>query len=131
MIRIVASAVLLAGHVAFAGTWRSVNNPPTFGASTMLQLTDGRVLVQNEGGSDWYVWKPDAFGSYQRGTFTRVASTRWTRLYYASGVLADGRVIVAGGEYSDAGSETNRTEVYDPVANRWTEIAAPTGWGNI
>jgi len=34
-----------------------------------------------------------------------------TRLYYASAVLDDGRVFVAGGEYSDAGGDTNKAEL--------------------
>lgn len=97
----------------------------------MLQLTDGRVMIHREGDREWYAWTPDAFGSYRNGTIAQVASTRWTRLYYASGVFADGRVIVAGGEYSDGGSETNKTEVYNPQTNVWTEISAPSGWSNI
>jgi hypothetical protein len=54
-----------------------------------------------------------------------------TRLYYASAVLADGRVLVSGGEYSDAGSETNDTEIYDPVHDTWTTIPAPAGWNRV
>ena len=54
-----------------------------------------------------------------------------SRLYYASAVLADGRVFVAGGEYSDAGSDTNTAEIYDPVINTWTVISAPPGWTEI
>jgi hypothetical protein len=54
-----------------------------------------------------------------------------TRRYYASAVLRDGRVIVSGGEYSDAGSETNKTEIYDPALDTWTEISAPTGWNRV
>jgi hypothetical protein len=54
-----------------------------------------------------------------------------SRLYYASAVLADGRVFVAGGEYSDAGSDTSTAEIYDPVINTWKTIAPPPGWTNI
>jgi hypothetical protein len=46
-------------------------------------------------------------------------------------VLRDGRVIVSGGEYSDAGSETNKTEMYDPATNTWKSIDAPTGWTRV
>ena len=55
----------------------------------------------------------------------------FTRLYYASAVLRDGRVFVAGGEYSNAGSETNTAEIYDPVLDIWTQITAPAGWAQI
>jgi len=54
-----------------------------------------------------------------------------TRLYYASAVLADGRVFVAGGEYSDAGGDTNKAEIFDPIVNTWSSISAPAGWGII
>jgi len=53
-----------------------------------------------------------------------------SRLYYASALLNDGRVFVAGGEYSDAGSDTNDVEIYDPYLDSWTTIAGP-GWPSI
>ena len=53
-------------------------------------------------------------------------------LYYASAVLRDGRVIVAGGEY-DAGAIVwlLNVEAYDPVANTWTTLPVPAGWVRI
>ncbi|MBS1715861.1 MAG: hypothetical protein JST30_16155 [Armatimonadetes bacterium] len=116
---------------AQAGTWTPVTNPPTFNPSTMFQLLDGNILVHNEFTTGWYLWKPDQFGSFKNGTFTQVANMHWTRLYYACAVLADGRVIVSGGEYSNAGNWTNKTEYYNPMTNVWTEIAPPAGWSNI
>jgi hypothetical protein len=54
------------------------------------------------------------------------------RLYYASAVLADGRVFVAGGEYhgGSVGVDWNRVEIYDPVANTW-HPARTSGWTQI
>jgi hypothetical protein len=50
-------------------------------------------------------------------------------------VLPDGRVIIMGGEYNGSSKEvwTNLGAIYDPVANKWTAVAAPTGsnWSNI
>jgi hypothetical protein len=54
-----------------------------------------------------------------------------TRLYYASAVIADGRVFVSGGEDSDAGDRTNASEIFNPFKNSWTSIAPPSGWNNI
>lgn len=97
----------------------------------MLLLTDGGVMCQESGGRGWWRLTPDQHGSYVNGTWSALASMAHSRLYYASAVLADGRVFVAGGEYSDAGSDTKTAEIYDPVMNTWTSIAAPQGWNAI
>jgi len=54
-------------------------------------------------------------------------------LYFASAVLADGRVVVIGGEYnlSSGGVWTNLGAIYDPVANVWNNLNAPSGWGSV
>ena len=89
------------------GTWKGLVHQPPFDASTMLLLTDGSVMCQASGGVAWWRLQPDDAGDYANGTWTALAPMTHTRLYYASAVLADGRVFVIGGEYSDAGSETN------------------------
>jgi len=113
------------------GHWVKLANNPGINASTMLLLTDGSVMCQNSGGVTWKRLVPDMNGSYINGTWLDVAPMNSTRLYYASAVLADGRVLVSGGEYSNAGSETNATEIYDPVRDTWTSISAPAGWGRV
>lgn len=113
------------------GTWLPLVNQPQFDASTMILLTDGTVLCQAGGGNTWSRLTPDAAGDYLAGTWTSIAPMNQTRLYYASAVLADGRLFVAGGEYSDAGGETNTAEIYDPTADTWTVIPAPPGWNRI
>jgi hypothetical protein len=46
----------------------------------------------------------------------------WRR-YYASGMLKDGRIIIVGGEQDgDTIQDTNKGEIYDPVADTWTAI---------
>jgi hypothetical protein len=112
------------------GTWTAMVNQPTFNASTMLLLTDGSVMVQGESSKSWWRLTPDKLGSYQYGTWSALPDMANTREYYASAVLADGRVIVAGGEYSDAGSDTDKAEIYDPQTNAWTSIGNP-GWGEL
>lgn len=115
-----------------AGTWQPLVHQPAFNASTMLLLTDGRVMCQDAGKANWHLLKPDAKGSYVNGTWSDAAPMHHTRLYYASAVLKDGRVFVSGGEYSDGTqSETITGEIYDPRADTWTEIAAPVGWTEI
>lgn len=102
----------------------------------MLLLTDGTVFCQEDtgdgsGGINWWQLTPDPFGEYVQGTWTMLQPMHQTREYFASAVLADGRVFVAGGEYSNAGSYTNTAEIYDPVHNTWTPIPAPPGWTSI
>lgn len=106
----------------------------TANGGTALLLTDGTVLMQEchlgQATRRWWRLHPDENGSYFNGLWSRAADSHVARLYFASAVLADGRVIVAGGEFSDARGfntedETNRCEIYDPVANTWSEIAAP------
>jgi hypothetical protein len=113
------------------GSWVKLANNPGFAASTMLLLTDGTVMCQEQGGLNWKKLTPDAGGSYVNGTWSDLAPMHWTRRYYASAVLNDGRVFVSGGEYSNAGGWTDKSEIYDPTTDVWTEIAPPPGWGGV
>jgi hypothetical protein len=90
-----------------AGTWADLggaNGPAN--AGTMLLLTDGSVLCHDEpntvqppvsGSNRWYKLTPDANGSYENGSWARLADGPNSPLYFACSVLADGRVFVAGG----------------------------------
>jgi hypothetical protein len=115
-------------RVLLTGTWSQLTHAAPGGVGTMLLLPDGTVMAQINGtSSDWARLTPDSTGSYQNGTWTRLASMRDTRLYCSTQVLQDGRVFIAGGEYG-TGSRTG--EVYDPLTNTWT--ALPTqNFGNI
>jgi hypothetical protein len=112
------------------GAWTT--NNISFNASTMLLLTDGRLLVQAENDAHWWLLSPDSTGSYVSGTWTAAGSMNKPRLYYASAVLADGRVVLLGGEYTGGFGQTedNTAEVYDPIADTWTMITPP-GWSAI
>ncbi|HLB86013.1 MAG TPA: hypothetical protein VJK29_00025 [Terriglobales bacterium] len=113
------------------GTWQPLSNQPPFNASTMLLLTDGTVMSQESGGKNWWRLTPDASGSYVTGTWSPLAPMRNTRLYYASAVLRDGRVFVAGGEYSDGGGELAAAEIFEPLFDYWTSVPPPPGWTAI
>lgn len=115
------------------------------GGSVFL-LTDGAVMMQESASTNLYFfgipllaygthrwWKltPDNFGSYANGTWSRLADSNVGRIAFASGVLADGRVLCCGGEYSDASGTiqpdmTNTCEIYDPVNNSWRSFSPPT-----
>jgi hypothetical protein len=122
----VAAALLMVASVAAAQTWQPLNNQPGFGAGATLLLTDGTVLVHDEGTDfqAWYKLSPDADGSYVNGTWSRLASlpSGYAPLYFSSAVLPDGRVIIEGGEYNFLTPVwTNLGAIYDPVADGMEE----------
>jgi hypothetical protein len=114
-----------------AGTWQALTHQPTFNTSTMFLLSDGRIMVQEEATPHWHALTPDHSGSYVHGTWSPLADMSFWRRYYASGMLKDGRIVVIGGEQSGAGGDTNRGEIYDPVADAWSPIPPPPGWAQV
>ncbi len=116
-----------------ASSWKSLSGVPSFTPDTMLLMTDGTVLVHDAGGKDWYRLKPDSNGKYDTAgvTWSGPFSMAHTRQFYASGVLADGRVFALGGEYSDAGNDTPLGEIFDPQTNTWSPMSKPTSFSWI
>jgi Kelch motif len=127
------------------GTWKPLGHQPPVAIDTMLLLTDGSVMCHDLLAPDWYRLTPDAFMDYANGSWHKLTPMPANAppgqngpldapLYYASAVLRDGRVFVAGGEYNvDGGTGVDllAAEIYDPVADSWTSIATPPGWTNI
>ena len=123
------------------GTWQAVTTAPVNGLCNPLLLTDGTVMVHECNSPYWYKLTPDITGSYVNGTWSHIASlpviggTQYAPQYHASAVLPDGRVIIMGGEYNGSGTEvwTNLGAIYDPVADSWSAVSAPTvtGWTQI
>ena len=77
---------------------------------------------------------PDNTGSYLHGTWTQVASlpSGYSPEAFASAYLADGRLLIEGGEYNFGQFVlTDLGAVYDPAANTWTPVNPPAGWGYI
>jgi hypothetical protein len=106
--------------------------PSGEGASTMLLLPDGSVMVQggtsgSTPSNQWFKLTPDSHGNYVDGAWTPLAPSHVGRFFFASDVLPDGRVYVAGGEASTEGDDSSSGEIYDPVANTWTTIAKYPG----
>jgi hypothetical protein len=125
--------------VGFAGaqSWTRVTPTSTPFASlgAMLLLTDGTVMVQDlNNPSHWYKLTPDAAGSYVNGTWRPATSmpAGYGPLYFGSSVIPDGRLLVEGGEYNfGVAVWTNKGAIYDPVADSWTPVNPPPGWGAI
>jgi hypothetical protein len=114
--------------------WTGFTNPPGAVLDTCLLLTDGTVMCHVYNTNRWRRLSPDINGSYAKGTWSELASMPngndarfgcagciYAPLYFASAVLADGRVVVIGGEYNSLVPVwTNIGFLYDPVTNAWS-----------
>jgi hypothetical protein len=120
--------------VLLAQTLTPLVNQPSDGAGIGYLLTDGTVIFQGNNESDWTKLTPDNKGSYVNGTWSQIASlpSGYVPLYFAGAVLADGRAVISGGEYlNNQFAFTNLGAIYDPVADTWTALGHPKGWGWI
>jgi len=130
----VVMALLATSASSTAQTLKALKHQPPDGVGLSFQLTDGTVMVQGNAGNDWWKLTPDITGSYVNGTWTQLASLASNYDPYAesSAVLADGRLIIEGGEYNfGAFALTNLGAIYDPIANTWTPVAPPKNWNYI
>jgi hypothetical protein len=116
------------------GRWLSPSAKAPLNVGTTLLLTDGTLLAQDDFTADWWRLALDPAGDYANGTWSQAASCKHRRLYFASAVLADGRVFVGGGEYSEdanTASDLLASELFDPVTNIWSDLPAPALWTNM
>src|ERR1700686_5409251 len=90
--------LLAASGVSLAQTLQQLVNQPPNGAGIGFLLTDGTVMFQGNSCLDWWKLTPDNKGSYVKGTWSQLASlpSNYAPLYFASAVLADGRLVVEG-----------------------------------
>lgn len=123
-------------HAQTPPYWQAPSLPVPFNVGIALQLTDGTIMVQENGTSAWWKLIPDENGAYYDGFWFPLApfptTENYVPLYFASAVLPDGKVIVEGGEYNKGVADwTNKGAIYDPVANTWTVVPHPAGWSQI
>jgi uncharacterized repeat protein (TIGR01451 family) len=119
--------------------WQLVTAPAPYNLTDhQLLLTDGTVAFHGYCSSDWYRLAPDAFGNYANGTWSPLASmpAGYGPLDYSSAVLADGRLVVIGGEFNETDNcqtegEVSLGAIYEPRTNVWTPLAAPPGWSQV
>ncbi|HEY3638230.1 MAG TPA: hypothetical protein VGK90_08745 [Rhizomicrobium sp.] len=132
---LMAAMLAVLPSIAPAQSVQQLKNQPPDGAQLTFLLTDGTVLAQGYNNNDFWVLTPDNTGSYVNGTWKQVGSLQagYSPSASASQVLADGRVLMEGGEYNPGGqfALTNLGAVYDPVKQTWKAVKPPKKWQNI
>lgn len=124
-----------------AGTWQGLTHQPAFIPSTMILLTDGRIMVKEVDEVypfKWHALTPDVYGSYLHGTWSRLADMNpfpyGAREFFASAVLMDGSVLVCCGGNNGVSDMADNCQKYDPVNNSWSlpgAIPSPDGWMQV
>ncbi|MBI2392139.1 MAG: hypothetical protein HYV09_21285, partial [Deltaproteobacteria bacterium] len=101
---------------ATTNAWSAAGSPAVSlgrGQETVTRLNDGRVLVAGgDGTSTAELYDPGA------NTWSATGSLAGQRFGHAAAVLADGRVLVAGGVRE--GAVLGDVEVFDPAAGAWS-----------
>lgn len=123
--------LLVLSTVSLAQTLKPLVHQPPNGAGIGFVLTDGTALFQGNSLSDWWKLTPDNTGSYLKGTWTKVGNLQagYVPDAFSSAVLADGRVVIVGGEYNNNNFVlTNQGAIYDPKTSKWTTLAPPSFW---
>jgi hypothetical protein len=129
-----------AGALPLSPSWQLLTNQPPVldyvdcGPGNPLLLTDGTVMMADDGCQDWWKLTPDEFGNYVNGTWTQLASLPpgYSPLYHSSAVLPDGRVIIMGGEYNFLKPHwTSQGAIYDPLTDTWTPMTPPAFFGGF
>src|SRR5215475_4199304 len=114
-----------------AQTLQKLVHQPPDGVGIGFLLTDGTALFQGNAESDWWKLTPDNTGSYVNGTWTKVGSLQsgYVPDAFASAVLADGRVVIVGGEYNNGNFDlTNQSAIFSPITNTWSVLQPPASW---
>ena len=88
-------------------------------AKHMIQLSTGKVLVWSTG-DNARVWDPTT------GTFTLAPATFADLHCAGQATLADGRVIVVGGQVGSPHNGHNITSLFDPITQTWMRGADMT-----
>jgi len=125
-------------RVMLDGTWTQhlAGFPLDAGVDTLsngILLSDGSVMLQGGGpdpvvntpaSAEWFKLTPDASGGYSNTALTSLATMSDGREFFASDVLPDGRVFVAGAEDAASTGQPSATgEIYDPLQNTWPPTA--------
>jgi hypothetical protein len=121
--------------------WKLFKTLSEGGVSAMWLMQDGSVLANLYGQKQLVALRPDKKGSYANGTWSPHGRLHLEKLFFASAVLPDGRLVACGGEEigpnnyeNQRQSESNVCEIYDffnDAATEAVQFPAPAGWTSI
>jgi hypothetical protein len=131
--RLEETAVPKVQAVVQPGAWTPVAVPyPSGGGVGQIQLLmDGSILANDSVQTTWRRYFPDPVSGYVGGHWETAASSAYSRDYFATGMLRDGRYLICGGERirlngTLQSGNRNKCELYDPNVN------FPAGqWQNV
>jgi hypothetical protein len=112
-----------------SGTWRATGSPVrSTGDFSMTLLDSGKVLaaggdLADPDGVNRLIASAELYDP-GTGTWTETGSMASPRRGHTATLLADGRVLVAGGDAGAFNAVSASAEVYDPVTGRWTVTGA-------
>ena len=129
-------AVAVGWRAEAQAQWTALTNAPPGFLDPCLLLTDGSVMCHEYNTNRWHRLSPDVNGSYANGTWNSTPilampnandaaagcmNCAYQPLFFCSSVLADGRVVVIGGEYLNLSAVwTNIGFIYDPAGDPGT-----------
>lgn len=107
-----------------SNTFTNISTNANLFCSGHAQLSDGRILaVGGFGGSGTQIGIPNAeIFDPNSNTWTAVPKMAFSRWYPTATTLSDGRVLVSAGWQTSAHTNAGIPEIYDPVANKWTQL---------
>ena len=115
LLTLLAWSAIASSQEPIISKWQKLKTQPTWNTDTALVLTDGTIMMHQYNSGKWWRLTPDITGNYVNGTWTALASMQsgYAPLYFASAVLADGNVLVEGGECNNLiQDETNLGAFY-------------------
>ncbi len=94
------------------------------GFHTATRLANGRVLVAGGMGANPPSPAPHRLASAElydpaTNTWSTVGSLAEARAHHTATLLADGKVLVAGGSSNNSNLPVNSAEIFDPATNTW------------
>jgi hypothetical protein len=141
MLGIASTIVLVLVGLASAQSWTPLNNQPPAAVGPMIQLRDGRILVNESQGPDtgvWFIFTPDSTGSYVNGTWSTTGHlpAGYQPIYFSSQLLLNGRqVVIEGGEYNLGIAVWTTLGAIGTIVPfggvTWTANSPPAGWTTI